>query len=203
MSVPLVLASSSPRRRALLGGLGVTFEVMTSDAEEINAGDVPALIVERNAALKRDDVATRVQHPAIIIAADTLVFEGPHVLPKPVDRDDAIRMLTHLSGRTHQVCTGIALLHTGTGERIEGTETTDVTFRTLGRHEIERFVDIVNPLDRAGAYTVQGPGALLVASYHGCYQNVLGLPLVKLDTLLRELGYALFDEMRKESAVFL
>lgn len=203
MTLPLILASSSPRRRALLASLGVDFTVLTSDAEEINTGDLPAAIVERNAALKRDDVATRAPHPAIIIAADTLVFEGAHVLPKPADRDDAIRMLTHLSGRTHQVCTGLALLNTTTGQRIEGTETTNVTFRTLTRHEIERFIDLVNPLDRAGAYTVQGPGALLIQSYQGCYQNVLGMPLTKLDTLLRELNYHLFDQMKKESAVFL
>lgn len=199
----LVLASGSPRRRALLGALGIRFDVITSDADEINEGDVPARIVERNAALKRDDVAARLDAPAIVIAADTLVFEGPHVLPKPVDRADAIRMLQHLSGRTHQVCTGLALCNTATGARIEGTETTDVTFRTLELSEIERFVDIVNPLDRAGAYTVDGPGSLIVAGYHGCYYNVLGLPLVRLDTLLREMGIHLFQEMRREGAVFL
>ncbi len=199
----LVLASGSPRRRALLGALGISFEVITSDAEEINHGDVPSQIVERNAALKRDDVATRLDTPAIVIAADTLVFEGAHVLPKPTDRADAIRMLQHLSGRTHQVCTGLALCNTETGARIEGTETTDVTFRTLDLIEIERFVDIVNPLDRAGAYTVDGPGSLIVAGYHGCYYNVLGLPLVKLDTLLRDMGYQLFKEMRRDGAVFL
>ena len=203
MSPALILASGSPRRRALLGALGVLFEVVTSDAEEINSGGTPSEIVERNAAAKRDDVAGRVQRPALIIAADTLVFEGDHVLPKPVDRADAIRMLEHLSGRTHQVCTGLALCHTGTGARIEGTETTDVTFRTLSRAEIERFVDIVNPLDRAGAYTVDGPGTLLVAEYRGCYQNVLGLPMIKLDALLRGMGYHLFEQMNRERAVFL
>lgn len=199
----LVLASGSPRRRALLSALGVSFEVITSDAEEINAGDVPAEIVERNAARKRDDVMARVSGPALVIAADTLVFEGAHVLPKPVDRADAVRMLEHLSGRTHQVCTGLALGDTVSGQRIEGTETTNVTFRALDRAEIERFVDIVNPLDRAGAYTVDGPGSLIVAGYQGCFYNVLGLPIVKLDTLLRAFDFHLFEAMQPEETVFL
>lgn len=183
--------------------MGIVFDIVSSDAEEINEGGAPHEIVERNAVLKRDDVAARIAEDAIIIAADTLVFEGEHVLPKPVHRADAIRMLEHLSGKTHQVCTGLALLDTRTGVRCEGTETTDVSFRDLSRHEIERFVDIVNPLDRAGAYTVDGPGMLLVQGYRGCYYNVLGLPMVKLDTLLRGMGYYLFDEMKREGAVFL
>ncbi|MFM1918734.1 MAG: hypothetical protein RLZZ303_368 [Candidatus Hydrogenedentota bacterium] len=199
----LVLASGSPRRRALLSALGVPFDVVTSDAEEINAGDVPSAIVERNAALKRDDVMARLQEPALVVAADTLVFEGAHVLPKPADRADAIRMLEHLSGRTHQVCTGLALGDTVSGSRIEGTETTSVTFRVLDRAEIERFVDIVNPLDRAGAYTVDGPGSLIVAGYQGCFYNVLGLPIVKLDTLLRSFDFHLFEAMQPEETVFL
>lgn len=186
-----------------MASLGIGFDIVTSDAEEINAGGAPGEIVERNAALKREDVAGRIREDGIIIAADTLVFEGAHVLPKPADRDDAIRMLEHLSGKTHQVCTGLALLDTRSGARAEGTETTDVTFRQLSREEIARFVDIVNPLDRAGAYTVDGPGMLLVQGYRGCYYNVLGLPMVKLDTLLRGMGYYLFKEMKREGAVFL
>ena len=89
------------------------------------------------------------------------------------------------------------------GCRIEGTETTSVTFRLLDRSEIERFVDIVNPLDRAGAYTVDGPGSLIVAGYQGCFYNVLGLPIVKLDTLLRTFDFHLFEAMQPEETVFL
>jgi septum formation protein len=199
----IVLASGSPRRRALLESLGLEFEVITSDANEVNFGEIPSLIVERNAALKCGDVAARLDVPALVIGADTLVFEGARVLAKPADRAEAIAMLEHLSGRTHQVCTGLALIDTASGESIQGTETTDVTFRELSRAEIERFVDVVNPLDRAGAYTVDGPGMLLVERYHGCYQNVLGLPVVRLDALLRRLGFHLFDALDKERAVFL
>lgn len=198
-----VLASGSPRRRALLADLGLKFEVITSNAEEVHEGDVPAAVVEHNARLKRDDVAARLDAPALVIAADTLVFLEEHILPKPAGRDEALDMLRRLSGNTHQVVTGLAIAETASGRCVEGSETTDVTFRPLSDDEIGRFVDAVNPVDRAGAYTVDGPGSLLVARYDGCYQNVLGLPMVRLDKLLRELGVSLFDAMNPEHARFL
>jgi len=181
----------------------VEFRVVTSNAHEPNTGDTPAEIVIQNAIIKRDDVAARTSETAIIIAADTLVFYEEHVLPKPVDLDDARRMLRLLSGKTHQVLTGLALVDTVTGQTVEGAETTDVTFRDLSDDEIEHFVHIVEPLDRAGAYTVDGPGTLIVASYRGCYQNVLGLPMVRLYGLMGKLGVDLFAAMDKEGARFL
>lgn len=199
----LILASGSPRRQALLAALGIDFDILTSDAHEPNQGDSPAAIVTGNAIIKRDDVAARVDGPAVIIAADTLVFHEAHVLPKPAGLDEARRMLRLLAGNTHQVVTGLALCDTETGARIEGAETTDVTFRAISDAEIDRFVEIVEPLDRAGAYTVDGPGSLIVAGYRGCYQNVLGFPMARLDTLLRQLGVHLFDAMEKDRAVFL
>lgn len=201
--MPLVLASGSPRRQSLLSALGVEFRVITSGAHEPNTGDSPAEIVVQNAIIKRDDVAAHLSEPAIVIAADTLVFYEEHVLPKPVDLDDARRMLRLLSGNTHQVLTGLALIDIATGKTAEGAETTDVTFRDLRDDEIDHFVHIVEPLDRAGAYTVDGPGSLIVAGYRGCYQNVLGLPMVKLYGLLGALGVDLFAAMDKESAKFL
>lgn len=200
---PFVLASASPRRRALLAALGVPFEVMVSHAEEVDEGAAPAAIVVANARAKRDDVARRIEEPAIVMAADTLVFLDEHVLSKPVDAYEARVMIRRLSGNTHQVVTGLALIDTGTGEAIEGAETTDVTFRVLSDMEIARFVEIVKPLDRAGAYTVDGPGSLLVARYDGCYQNVLGFPMVRLDKLLREIGISLFDRIDPARASFL
>lgn len=199
----IVLASASPRRRALLAALGVVYESVTSDAPEIDAGPSPAGIVEANAIRKRDDVAAKLNAPAVVIAADTLVFLDEHVLSKPADAAEARRMLERLSGRTHQVLTGIAIIDTATGKTATGHETTDVTFRNLTGEEIARFVEIVNPIDRAGAYTVDGPGSLLVARYDGCYMNVLGLPIVRLDLLLREVDVRLFDRMHPSRAVFL
>ncbi len=199
----IVLASASPRRRALLAALGIPVEVIPSDAPECDSGTAPAVIVAANARAKRDDVARRLDAPAVVIGADTLVFLDDHVLSKPADAVEARAMLRRLSGTTHQVVTGIAVTDTATGRSVEGVESTDVTFRQLTDAEIARFVEIVNPVDRAGAYTVDGPGSLLVARYDGCYQNVLGLPIVKLDKLLRQIGVNLFDLMDRRRAVFL
>jgi len=198
----LVLASASPRRRALLAALGLDFDVIPSGADEIVDG-APADVVVTNARTKRDDVAARVSGHAVVIAADTLVFLGGHTLGKPANLDEARVMLARLSGRTHQVLTGLALVDTVTGRRDEGFEATDVTFRSLTTDEINHFAVAVNPVDRAGAYTVDGPGSLLVARYHGCYQNVLGLPMVKLDTMLRAFGHSLFEAMDGDRAIFL
>ncbi|MBI5091576.1 MAG: septum formation protein Maf [Candidatus Hydrogenedentes bacterium] len=198
----LVLASASPRRSALLAALGLDFEVVPSSADEIFDGE-PSKVVIHNACAKRDDVAVRLTEPAVVIAADTLVFLGGHVLGKPKDLDGARTMLARLSGRTHQVLTGLAIVDTANGRHSEGYEATDVTFRHLTAEEIDHFARAVNPVDRAGAYTVDGPGSLLVERYNGCYQNVLGLPMVRLDTMLRDFGHSLFEAMDGSRAIFL
>lgn len=200
---PIVLASASPRRSALLAALGIAFDVVPSHAPEVDEGEVPAEIVKNNAAVKCREVARRMPQGAVVIAADTLVFLDEHVLSKPADLSEARHMLRRLSGNTHQVITGLAIQLAGKGEVITGSETTDVSFRQLSDSEIDRFVEIVQPMDRAGAYTVDGPGSLMVTRYHGCYQNVLGLPLARLDSLLRHVGVSLFDRIRPEHAVFL
>ena len=198
----IVLASASARRKALLAALGLSFDVITSEVTERLEG-FPAAVVTQNARAKRDDVAVRLDAPALVMAADTLVFLDEHVLGKPADADEARSMLARLSGRTHQVLTGLSLIDTSTGKTAEGHESTDVTFRTLSPAEIDTFAETVNPIDRAGAYTVDGPGSLLVVRYNGCYCNVLGLPIVRLDLLLRELGYSLFELMDGRRARFL
>jgi len=198
----IVLASASPRRRALMAALGLEFDVRPSDAHEVDEGAAPEAIVIANARRKRDDVVARLDSPALVIAADTLVFLDGAVLSKPKDLDDARAMLRRLSGRTHQVITGLAIAGPD-GRLIEGSETTGVTFRDLTDPEIAHFVHAVKPTDRAGAYTVDGPGSLLVASYNGCFQNVLGLPIVRLDHLLRPLGYDLFELMDGPRSIFL
>jgi septum formation protein len=198
----LVLASGSPRRRALLTALGIDIDVAPTHAEEIDSGEVPAEIVEANALRKCDAAAAR-HADAIIIAADTLVFLDGDVLSKPAHAAEARAMLLRLSGNTHQVITGVAVANTTNGARAHGHETTWVTFRRLALEEIDRFVEIVNPVDRAGAYTVDGPGSLLVARYDGCYNNVLGLPMARLDALLRDVGVNLFARMDPARAQFL
>ena len=199
----IILASASPRRRALLAALGIDFEVCVADIEECDTGALPAGIVEANAKAKCMAVSHKICTDALIIAADTLVFLEESVLSKPAGLDNARAMLEKLSGNTHQVITGLALLDTASGGMAIGSESTDVTFCPLAAAEISRFVDTVRPLDRAGAYTVDGPGSLLVSRYDGCYQNVLGLPIVRLDKLMRTLGYSLFDLINPEKARFL
>lgn len=202
MTPRIVLASASPRRKALLSALGLEFDVLVSKADEILEG-VPEEIVVINARRKLDDVVATLYEPALAIAADTLVFLDEHVLGKPGDLVEARQMVSRLAGRTHQVITGVAVADTSADRCVTGFERTDVTFRPLSEEEVSHFVEIVRPFDRAGAYTVDGPGSLLVASYRGCYQNVLGLPIVRLDRLLRELGYSLFDLMDPARATFL
>lgn len=199
---PIVLASASPRRRALLEALGIDLEVVTSGAAEVLDGD-PREVVLFNAIAKRDEVAGRALKSAVIVGADTIVVIDDTILGKPDNHDAARAMLSMLSGKTHSVLTGVAIVDTESGRIAEGVEETRVTFRELNAKEIDRFVDTVNPLDRAGAYTVDGPGTLLVARYDGCYQNVLGLPMVRLDTLFRQIGDGLFDRIRAEHARFL
>lgn len=199
---PIILASASPRRRVLLESAGVAVRVVTSDAEEISDGP-PREVVLINARAKRDAVAAKETDPAIVIAADTEVFFDGVVLGKPLTLGDARGMLRDLSGHTHTVVTGIAAIDTESGRTVEGIEETKVTFRELDAADIDTFVETVQPLDRAGAYTADGPGTLLIERYEGCYTNVLGLPMPRLDALLRELGDGLFQRVDAESARFL
>jgi len=201
--IPIVLASESPRRYALLTALGIDVKVVAGGVDEVDEGAIPSEIVIANARAKRDYVASRLERPSLVVAADTLVFLDDRILSKPRDLDDARAMLRTLSGRTHEVVTGLAVVDTGSGLPVEGSETTRVTFRDLHDAEIAHFVHAVNPVDRAGAYTVDGPGSLLVAGYEGCYQNVLGLPIVRLDCLLRTIGHNLFEIMDGPRATFL
>jgi len=198
----IVLASASPRRSSLLEALGLPIEIIPSGAPETAEGSPEEIVVE-NACAKRNDVADRLETPAVVIAADTLVFLGDEPLGKPGTLNEARAMLRRLSGQTHRVMTGVAVCDTANSKQASGCETTGVTFRDLSAAEIDCFVNAVRPLDRAGAYTVDGPGSLLVSKYEGCYQNVLGLPIVHLDKLIRSIGYSLFDLMNGNKSVFL
>ena len=200
--IPIILASASPRRRALLNALGIDVEVRVSNAAETLEG-TPREVVLSNAIDKRDAIAAQVSESAVVVAADTIVVLGDSIIGKPRDLDEARATLARLSGMTHEVVTGLAVVNTLTGRHAEDVETTSVTFRDLSSNDIDRFVEAVRPLDRAGAYTVDGPGSLLVVRYDGCYQNVLGLPIVLLDKLLQRLDDGLFQRLRPEAARFL
>jgi len=183
----IVLASSSPRRQNLLRRLGVEFEVDPSDVEEtIPDGASPQEAAEELARQKAEVVAGR--HPdQVVLAADTIVVLDGAVLGKPGSPEDAARMLRSLSGRTHAVYTGVALIHRASARVVVDHERTLVTFSPLSDDEIEEYVASGSPLDKAGAYGIQDDrGALLVCRLDGDYYNVMGLPVSKVYRMARE-----------------
>ena len=170
----LILASASPRRRAILARFALPFTVCQTSAREICLQEDPVRTVAANAAAKAE--ACRADHPdAWIIAADTLVWFRGHLLGKPRDREEAASFLRAFSGKTQTVYTGLALV--APGERCAcRIEASSLTFRLLGEEDIQRYIDRVNPLDRAGAYDINERGEWLIESFHGSYSNIMGLP---------------------------
>lgn len=187
MDDTLILASASPRRRELLGYMGIPFTVESADAEEVETGS-PREIVEQNALLKGETVSRR--YPGrVVLAADTLVYIDGLTLGKPGDREDAKRMLRLLSGAWHEVHTGVALFSMkGIARRHVVTR---VHFVPLSGETIERYVLSGEPMDKAGAYALQGIGGMFVDQIEGSYSNIIGLPMATVRALLIEAGYAL------------
>ena len=189
----LYLASASPRRRELLALAGYSFAVMPADADET----VPAGVVPRDAAAllagRKADAAARLPEflarraPGdVILAADTVVDLGGKILGKPKDREDAKRILLSLSGRRHSVHTGFCVL--AGAKKMCGVESTAVEFYPLTQEEIETYLDTGEPMDKAGAYGIQGRGALFVRRIAGDYYTVVGLPIARIDRILRALS---------------
>lgn len=187
MNEHLILASTSPRRRALLEGLGVPFEVVGSEVDETLIDGTPVQQARALALAKARAVAGS-RSSGLVIGADTIVVVGSAVLGKPRDRREAAQMLGLLAGRRHQVITGVAVIDAANGREVVGHEETAVWIRSLKAEEIQRYVTSGEPDDKAGAYAIQGLGSLLVERIEGCYFNVVGLPLVKLDRVLGEFG---------------
>ena len=181
----LSLASGSPRRRELLSLFGIPFTVHAADIDEtMDPAKPPCDEVARVSACKA--LAITRQPGDVVIAADTIVVCEGKVLGKPHSREDAIRMLHLLSGREHQVMTGCTVLTDDARETF--TEITALTFRPLSDREIERYVDTGEPMDKAGAYGIQGGAALFCPGIRGDYYNVMGLPVCHLGTVLRSFG---------------
>jgi len=183
----IVLASGSPRRRELLGRMGLTFRVRAVDIDEhMDRGLEPGALVEAISAEKAAHCAGLEGPEPLIIAADTVVALEGAVLGKPRDEEDAKRMLRALSGRAHQVYTGFTVRR---GDRAEtGSECTQVRFRALSEAEISAYAATGEPMDKAGAYGIQALGALLVEGIRGDYFNVMGLPVCRLGLVLKEFG---------------
>lgn len=186
--MPIVLASTSPRRRELLEKAGVVFEVVASPAEEIHDASMkPHVLCELNATLKANAVAT-LRPDATVIGSDTLVFIDDIPLGKPANLGEARDMLRRLSGRTHQVCTGVCVIHPG-GVTNVFHDLTAVTFHQLDDAAIDTYFTLANPLDKAGAYGIQDSGHLIVSSINGSFENVMGLPVEMVVTALSESGW--------------
>ncbi len=190
----LILASSSPRRRELLASIGIEFEVIPSNVpEQHRAGEAPEEYVARLSRDKAQAIAER--HPsAWIVAADTTVLLGDQLLEKPADRADAARMLASIAGRTHVVYTGVTLQNGQDEHRDTRVAESEVRMLPLTAQDIEWYVGTGEPLDKAGAYAVQGIGAMFIDSIHGSYTNVVGLPLALLFQMLRKAG---IDPLRR------
>ena len=186
----LILASASPRRAEILRDAGYHFTVLSSAIDETPyAGESPEHLVLRLAQTKADLAAARAVGPAILIAADTEVVLDGQVFGKPRSPEDARRMLEKLSGRTHTVLTGVALVCLPNAERLSFVESTLVEFAPLSDEEIRRYLSTGEPQDKAGGYAIQGYAARYIPRIEGCYFNVVGLPLARLQHALTELGW--------------
>lgn len=184
----IVLASNSPRRRELLAGLGLPFEVrVMADIDESYPADLPVGEVARYISGKKADAYRgSLADDELLITADTVVIVGDEILGKPVDEADATRMLRLISGRTHQVTTGVAMLTTTQERRF--AVTTDVTFRPLTDDEIHYYISRYKPFDKAGAYGIQEwIGYVGVTSLRGSYYNVMGLPVQRIYETLQQI----------------
>ncbi|MBR2220147.1 MAG: septum formation inhibitor Maf, partial [Phascolarctobacterium sp.] len=174
----VILASASPRRLALLQQIGIEAKVCPADFDEVSGSAVQAEDVVLANAIGKCKAVVKIKGDSLpVIAADTVVVAEGVILGKPQNEEDAVEMLKQLSGRTHKVMTGIAVSYAG--EMLAEVCETEVVFRKLTDEEIKKYVATGEPLDKAGAYGIQGMGAVLVEKINGCYNNVVGLPLTR------------------------
>lgn len=182
----IVLASGSPRRREILSRLGFTFTVHPSDCPEDDVSESVCEMVQSLAERKGFSVADS-ETNALIISCDTLVALNGTPLGKPSDRQDAIRMLTRLSGNTHEVLSGICLINTKSGRHLTDYDRTLVRFRPMTSAEISSYVDSGEPMDKAGSYAIQGKASAFVEEYIGSRDNIIGFPTEKFLDMLNKI----------------
>ncbi|KEQ22592.1 Maf family protein [Paenibacillus tyrfis] len=186
----LVLASSSPRRQELIQMLGLPFEIVTNDVDETVSNDLsPKQIVEELSLRKAKASTARITDShLIVIGSDTIVVYSEEVLGKPKDQEDAFRMLKLIEGKTHQVYTGITCIDVGESRVITRSRVTDVRMKALSDEQIRAYIATGEPMDKAGAYAVQGIGSTIVESINGDHFNVVGMSLSLLSEMLEELN---------------
>ena len=188
----LILASESPRRRKLLGSLGIPFEIRSAQVKELEQADTAcsvSLLPQKNACLKAEAVA--LQNPGeVVLGADTAIVFEDRMIGKPRDLSEAREILSLLSGKSHHVITGIALIRKGENEFCrEWSEISEVVFKPFGADVIEEYISKVHVLDKAGAYAIQECGDMIISRYTGELNNIIGLPLTCLKEELRTLGF--------------
>lgn len=200
MRRPFILASASPRRRDLLAMIGLDFMVWPAGISEppLADGFDPSAQVRTLALMKARAVAGQL-HDGVVLGADTVVALEGQILGKPVDTAGARAMLSLLQGREHQVYTGVALVDAATGGELTEYEETRVCFHALDRHQIDWYIRTGEPMDKAGAYGVQGLGSVLVAGVYGCYFNVVGLPVGRVVRMLAGFGINFFGHREPTS----
>lgn len=187
----IILASGSPRRSDLMKQVGFDFRVSTCNTDESYSGDMAPSEIVMELALRKADAVFDKEMPendTVVVAADTVVALDNEILGKPKDRKDAIRMLSELSGRKHQVYTGVALYYYVNGKvSVENfADCANVYFRELSSETIENYVDSWEPMDKAGAYGIQGLGAILVDKIDGDYYTIVGLPIAKVYSSIKK-----------------
>lgn len=184
---PIVLASASPRREEILRSIGLNFLVIPAQEKEEELRGNPKVLARDRALSKARQVASLVDK-GLVIGADTIVFYKGKILGKPKDREEARRHLECLSGKSHHVITGVAVVDVGSGQEEVSFEVTKVWMRALTPREVEAYIVTGEPFDKAGGYAIQGFGGLLIERINGSYSNVVGLPLGKLRELLLRFG---------------
>ncbi|MFH0801089.1 MAG: Maf family protein [bacterium] len=193
----VILASSSPRRQQLMKQMGLCFEVVPSTIDEDICAPglfrVPSRLAVERARCKALDVSSKITGEALIVGADTIVVLGEEILGKPADAQEAEKMLKKLSGAVHTVITGLAVVRLPGLEEQVAFSDTKVSFRHLQEDEIQNYIRSGEPLDKAGAYGIQGKGALMVRWVNGCFFNVMGLPIGLLGEMLEKLGLNVFQ----------
>lgn len=198
----LILASTSPRRKALFSLFGFPFKIIPADIDESRqSGESPSDYVSRLAWEKAHEVAEA--HEGLVLAADTIVADGDELLGKPADEAEARRMLEQLRGRTHQVFTGIVLLDTETGDAYDDICRTDVPMRNYSDAEIDAYIATGDPMDKAGAYAIQHAGFHPVEDLEGCYASVMGLPICLLIPGLKRFGFEIPKELPQRCETYL
>lgn len=196
MRKKIILASASPRRKELLSQIGITFEIIKAEKEEHITSSIPTEVVKELSMQKAKEVAAKCDS-SIIIGADTIVAMEGQILGKPKDRADAMRMLRLLQGKKHQVITGVTVL-LGSTKTLSFAEVTDVSLYPMTDAQIERYIATGEPMDKAGAYGIQGRFAAYVRGIEGDYNNVVGLPIGRLYQEVLSVGIDLLDYQTEE-----